>query len=432
MKTSFFGSIDQTGNIPQLQEKISETFALLTGVMMIFLGISDYMVGLGSFIILIKFIFSLPFLIGYWVMRRYHYYESTIHWMLAFGFIAICLNFFNNEGFKGPTIYTIFIFILAITILTSGRMKYFWLIVAFLIYSTLFYGEVKGWFTIKPHYTSVENLFWDHWVTLLWTGLFVFFGVNIFVTKNRFQNEALNKIQLEKDKALAELESLNVKKNQLLAVLSHDLRSPIGTLSETLELAEKDFLDKNELDLIFSDLKSQSFHLNKVLNNTLEWVLAELEDRDLEISEVKPSELLEEMKKIMLVQAERKRQIILTSVVGEDNPIAIELNEIKIILKNLLDNAIKFSPVGATIEFKSIRLGNDLRWEVINEWPDNQESLSYDLFEFKVKTSFGTVREKGSGLGLPLCKKIADKLEMRLGFEPIDRHILFYLTRKIN
>ena len=432
MNFRFFTAPTQPGNLQQLHHRISEAFALLTGVLMIFLGISDYVMGLNNFIVIAKLLFSLPFLIGFFLMRRYSHYQSTIHWMLAFGFIAISINFLNNEGYRGPTNYTIFIFIVAITILTRGKMMFFWIVIAYLTYSFLFYGEVKGWYTIDPQYVGPENLFWDHWVTLLWTGLFVFYGIYIFVNQNRQQNEALNQIQMEKDIALAELEALNIKKNQLLAVLSHDLRSPIGTLSETLELAEKDFLDKNELNLIFSDLKSQSFHLNKVLNNTLEWVLAELEDRDSEISEVKPSELLEEMKKTMQAQADRKRQEILTEVSGEDHAIAIELNEVKIILKNLLDNAIKFSALGATIKLKSSRSGNDLRWEVINEWPTNQNPINQDLFEFKVKTSFGTRREKGSGLGLPLCKKIADKLEMRLGFETYDGHILFYLSRKIN
>lgn len=432
MSFKFFGPFDQPGNLQQLQHRISEAFALLTGVLMIFLGVSDFAVGLSHFIVFAKLAFSLPFLIGYWVMRRYKSYDPVIHWMLAFGLFAICVNFFNNEGYKGPTTYTFFIFIVAITILTRGKMMYFWLITAHLIYSLLFYGEVVGWYIIDPQYINSENLFWDHWVTLLWTGLFVFFGIYIFVSKSRQQNEALKQIQKEKDLALAELESLNVKKNQLLAVLSHDLRSPIGTLSQTLELAEKDYLEKDELELIFSDLKSQSFHLNKVLNNTLDWVLAELEDRQPEITAIKPSDLLSEMKKIMQVQASRKQQEIITIEHGIDSPVAIELNEIKIILKNLLDNAIKFSPVGSKIDLISKRMDNDLRWEVKNEWQDREELIDHDLFEFKVKTSFGTEREKGTGLGLPLCKKMAEKLEMKLGFETYNSHIIFFLSRKIS
>jgi two-component system, sensor histidine kinase and response regulator len=432
MNSRFFGSIEQPGDLQQLQHRILEAFALLTGVLMIFLGISDYLVGLSKFIVVAKLIFSLPFLLGFVMMRRYGFYQSTVHWMLIFGFIAIAINYLNNEGYKGPTTYTIFIFIVAITILIKGKVMYFWLIFAFLLYSTLFYGEVRGWYTIEPQYRDAENLFWDHWVTLLWTGMFVFFGIYIFVSKNRQQNESLKQIQKEKDIALAELESLNLKKNQLLAVLSHDLRSPIGTLSQTLELAEQDSFEKNELELIFSDLKSQSFHLNKVLNNTLEWVLAELEDKESELTTTKPSDLLLEMKKIMQVQASRKQQQIVTIEHGIDSPVALELNEIKIILKNLLDNAIKFSPVGSKIDLISTRVGDDLRWEVKNEWQESEPLINHNLFEFKVKTSFGTEREKGTGLGLPLCKKIADKLEMKLGVETVNGHIVFFLSRKIS
>ena len=214
MNFKFFGSIEQPGNLQQLQHRISEAFALLTGFLMIFLGVSDFFVGLSFFVVVAKLSFSIPFLVGYWVMKRYKSFDPVIHWMLAFGFFAISVNFFNNEGYKGPTTYTIFIFIVAITMLTRGKMMYFWLVIAYLIFSLLFYGEVKGWYTIEQQYINSENLFWDHWVTLLWTGLFVFFSIYIFVNQNRIQNEALNQIQQEKDVALAELESLNVKKNQ--------------------------------------------------------------------------------------------------------------------------------------------------------------------------------------------------------------------------
>ena len=65
MNSRFFGSIDQPGNLQQLQHRILEAFALLTGVLMIFLGISDYLVGLSRFIVLAKLIFW-PMTEGRW------------------------------------------------------------------------------------------------------------------------------------------------------------------------------------------------------------------------------------------------------------------------------------------------------------------------------------------------------------------------------
>jgi signal transduction histidine kinase len=429
----FFGAQGEENDLDQLQDNISLVFAFLAGILMIFLGFSDLMVGLDSIIVQAKFLYSIPYLAGYWIMRKYGFHQAVIQFLIFIGLILASINYFYNEGYQGPTFYTIFIFVVGIGILIRGWQKIAWMLFAFILYSALFYGEINEWFIVTRYYTGLENLYYDHLVTIWWTGLFSFLGIHIFLKNYRAQNNRIKLIQLERELALQELDSLNTKKNQLIALLSHDLKNPIGMLGQTLDLVDKDAFEEGELELILRNLRNQSYHLSGMLNNTLNWVLAELEDKEPEMESVSLYQLTNEMKDGMTIQAVAKKQTIESDIIGEDQILEIEGSEIRIILKNFLDNAIKFTPVGGAIEIDLISTENQISWNIKNEGKPIPQDEQATLFDFKVKTTFGTMREKGTGIGLPLCKKIADKMEMELGFSRTDDgKNSFFLTKRLN
>jgi two-component system, sensor histidine kinase and response regulator len=424
-----FGTSDLGNNLNELQNRISLIFSFFAGILMIILGLSDWIMELDPLIIKAKLAYSIPFLAGFWVMRKYGHHQKIVQFLIFIGLILVSFNYTYNDGIKGPTFYTVFIFVVVIAILIKERLKLAWMLFSLVVYSVLFIAEVYGWIDVQLHYNEIQNLFWDHLVTIWWTGIFTFLGINVFIKNYRAQNKHLELIQAEKEFALQELAALNAKKNQLIALLSHDLKSPIGTLSTTLELVEKGDLEKDELEVVFKELKLQSFHLNKVLSNTLSWVMTEMDMTDFEMEKIQLGELNEEMKETMEGQAFRKNQTIETSLFGADQIMELETNEIKIILKNLLDNAIKFSPAGSVIDLNLYVTEKYLRWEVENIGKAIPKEKERDLFNFKVKTSYGTQHEKGTGIGLPLCKKIADQLGMMLGHEDKEGKNVFFLQR---
>jgi Signal transduction histidine kinase len=433
VRFGFFDSEGVKGDLVKLQDKSAEIFALLAGVLMIVLGFSDFFIGLSSFIIIIKLSFAIPFLTGYWAMRRWGWHQQIIQVMLLLGLLIASINYPNNEGFRGPTLYTIFIFSAVTAILIRGWQRFFWLGFTFLLYSLLFYGEISGWYVVDSQYSSLENLFWDHWITILWCGLFVFLGIYVLLKNYSIQNAALLKVQKEKDEALKKLEDLNLKKNQLLALLSHDLKSPVAVLQSTLEMVDQGLFDQDEVNLILGDLKNQSVHLNRILNNTLGWVMAEMDGTKAQKSPINVHELTEEIVDAMRVPAHRKGQQIVLQKLGENMVCDLEVNEVKIILKNLLDNAVKFTPTGENIEVKAQVSKEKIEWRIFNPGHPIPENLHGDIFEFKVKSSLGTRSEKGTGLGLPLCKKIADQLELSLGFEvDSDAGNIFFLEKDLS
>ncbi|MEP0712971.1 MAG: HAMP domain-containing sensor histidine kinase, partial [Algoriphagus sp.] len=307
-----------------------------------------------------------------------------------------------------------------------------WFLLSFSIFFILFYAEAFGYLEVVHFYSTPEEVFVDHAVTILWISLFIFVLLHFFVKSYQNQNNILNSIKVRQDATLREVKMLNEQKNKLIAILSHDLKNPIGMLHTTLGLVEKDAFEPGEMEQILSNLKGQSFHLNKVLNNTLSWVMTELEDKPVQLHEISLMVLTHEMQTMMQVQAAEKNQKVEVSFEGEDQNISLEINEIKIILKNLLDNAIKFSPLNSVINL-DLKVSKDkLSWTVRNQGALISALDQKDLFAFRARTSYGTKKEKGTGVGLPLCKRIADKIRFELTYSSTnDKQNSFTLTKKL-
>lgn len=425
-------SEENVTDLGYIQRQIAKIFALLTFFLLLILGFSDFILGMSPVIYLSKIPLSLPFIISYYLVSKYDKSQLIVNVLLIVAHVIICINFLYNDGNDGPTIYAFFLMLVVSSLLIQGWLKLVWYIGSLSMFFILFYGEVKGVITVEHYYKGVENQFFDHTLAILWISAFVFTVLHFFTKSYRNQNQLLRTIKERQDRSLEEVKMLNDQKNRLIALLSHDLKNPIGMLHTTLGLIEKDAFEPGEMEQILYNLKGQSYHLNKVLNNTLSWVMTELEDTPIQLHEISLSELTQEMKDMMAMQAQEKNQTIDFSIEGQDRSISLEINEIKIILKNLIDNAIKFAPVGSAINLKLKIKEDKLSWLICNQGATISPADQKNLFVFRARTSYGTKKEKGTGVGLPLCKRIADKINFDLIYSSSSEYKnCFTLCRKL-
>ncbi len=406
-------------------------FALLAFILLLLLGLTDVLLGMSPVIVWVKVVISLPFLAAYFLVSKYGRPQLALNILLIFAHIVICFNFLYNDGNDGPTIYAFFLMVVVSSLLIRGWPKVMWFVGSLSMFFLLFFAELQGYLAIEHFYEGPQNQFIDHAVTILWISVFVFSVLHFFTKSYRNQTQLLNEIKLRQEQTLDEVKMLNDQKTRLIALLSHDLKTPIGMLNTTLGLVDKEVFEQGEIEQILRNLKGQSFHLNKVLNNTLSWVMTELEDKPVQLHQISLTELTEEMKEMMEVQAIEKKQTIEVLIEGEDRNISIEINEIRIILKNLLDNAIKFSALNSTIEL-SLKIEEDkLSWIVENQGAIISPLEQKNLFVFRARTSYGTKKEKGTGVGLPLCKRIADKINFDLNYSSSNGKNCFILTKNL-
>ena len=198
-------------------------------------------------------------------------------------------------------------------------------------------------------------------------------------------------------------------KRELVANISHELRTPIATaqlLIETLLNGAAD--DPDARDAFLTQLHEQVAHLNELVQHSLH--LATLEagrsPRDAAVP-VSPSELVETSVRRMLSSAERLHLAIVHEIEPELPLVIVEPEQFRTVFTNLLHNAVKWSPTDGTITVRVRRDAGDVRFEVQDYGQGVSAEALPRLFERFYKGDEARTGS-GTGLGLAIAKHIVE------------------------
>ncbi|MCX7908027.1 MAG: ATP-binding protein [Ignavibacteria bacterium] len=222
--------------------------------------------------------------------------------------------------------------------------------------------------------------------------------------------EHRKKVEEELRKSEQKLRELNATKDKFFSIIAHDLKNPIGAFKNVLELLYKNFDDfsKDELLQFIEPLRESSIQLFSLLENLLLWSRSQTGSINIQPSEFNLSELIKQNISLLSLQADNKK-IKLEAEVPQRLTVFADLNTITTVLRNLISNAIKFTNPGG--EVKVIAKIKENFAEICvqdNGVGMNQDTLS-KLFRIDVHhTALGTAKEKGTGLGLIICKEFVE------------------------
>ncbi|MFV0573224.1 MAG: ATP-binding protein [Xanthomarina gelatinilytica] len=213
------------------------------------------------------------------------------------------------------------------------------------------------------------------------------------------QNEAI----LEQTK---HLEDINKVKDKLFSIVSHDLKDSLTSIKGFIDLLKDGSLTQEEFKTLIPELSENANNASLLLFNLLNWSKSQMQS-------LEPSPCLFDLQEVfadkmnLLEQKLEKKGIILRDKTLRDFVYA-DKSMVEIIIQNLLTNAIKFSKKGDTITIanqisngKSIISISDTGVGISKE---NQQKL----FKNSSFTTIGTQNEKGTGLGLTICKELVD------------------------
>ena len=232
---------------------------------------------------------------------------------------------------------------------------------------------------------------------------------------NQVLQEANDKVQLQN----VALQDLNATKDKFFSIISHDLRGPLNSLTSFsgLLINHTDSLSKEEIKMLAQDLDKSLKNLFALLENLLEWSRSQTGQIEFRSDKFDLATLLEENKELLKAQANNKK-ITIENTCHQEQPIYAHRNSVNTVVRNLISNAIKFTPEGGTITL-GIKPQQD---HVVVSIADNGVGMSKDivakLFRIDTKhTTKGTANEKGTGLGLILCKEFIEKNGGRIWVE---------------
>ena len=233
-----------------------------------------------------------------------------------------------------------------------------------------------------------------------------------YITKpfNREELLARVKTHLNIQKQRSELRALNATKDKFFSIIAHDLKSPFNQLLGLSELIESYAAKSNDVEIKkMAGLINESAKNGKdLLENLLDWSRTQTGTLSFQLKEIELSALTIEMINMVRHFAVQK-SISMDSHVPEGTIVEADENMLKTILRNLLTNAIKFTRNGGRIQVCSKSENNHVRITVEDNGIGIKKDVIPKLFLIEQNpTTKGTREEKGSGLGLILCKEFVD------------------------
>lgn len=207
------------------------------------------------------------------------------------------------------------------------------------------------------------------------------------------------------------LKQLNTTKDKLFSIIGHDLREPIGTLKPLLDILLKssDLSDTENVKKVLRMIQKSSSAAYNLMENILAWARSQLNEITYSPEEIKLDKLVNRTLDLFTESLQNKN-ITLEVAISNDTVLKADKNMLMTVFRNLISNAIKFTPSGSSIHISS-SINNGYHLIKVK---DNGVGMDADriqkLFQKTEYTStYGTNGEKGNGIGLLLCKDFIER-----------------------
>jgi len=222
----------------------------------------------------------------------------------------------------------------------------------------------------------------------------------------------LKELHLKLSESEKKLYDCKKAKDKLFSIISHDIRGPIGSVYQFLKYISVNYKNFSPDDIIevLTGMKNSTKVVFDTLDNLFLWARIQSNRMDYEPEKLNLVEFLLESKNFFQKQADNK-ELKINILISPGIAIFADKESFMILVKNLISNSIKFSHKGGNIDIKSEL--NEKNKKVIIKFIDYGTGISEKilnlLFSVERKVSApGTAGEKGSGLGLLLCKELVE------------------------
>jgi signal transduction histidine kinase len=221
-------------------------------------------------------------------------------------------------------------------------------------------------------------------------------------------NTLLEKKLKEQSKKMSEVVATNAK---FLSIIAHDLRSPFSSIIGVLELLKDSFHEYNEkeIDKYLRMASNSANGMLALLDNLLSWTAAQNKAAHINPVKIELHELMVEEIDNMITTATHKL-ITINQDIASGILVSADLQMVKTIIRNLLNNAIKYSFIGGEIEIKAKREKEFVEITIEDHGIGITNKAKKELLKRdEIHSTRGTNNENGTGLGLILCKDFVEK-----------------------
>ncbi len=206
-----------------------------------------------------------------------------------------------------------------------------------------------------------------------------------------------------------ELNDANKVKDKIFSIVAHDLRSPLRNINSILDMYKEGDVSEREAGDLMHSLSNKVRETADMIDNLLNWAKTQINNTEPYIEEINLLTLIESKVQKFSLNAQEK-EISFEVQIAKDLNVKCDIEMLRIILRNLISNAIKFSPVKGCIVLSASVKDNQA---IVCVEDSGVGIVNDDIEKIFSKTNhistYGTNNEKGTGIGLQLCQDLLEK-----------------------
>lgn len=207
-----------------------------------------------------------------------------------------------------------------------------------------------------------------------------------------------------------ELRQIIATKDKFFSIISHDLKGPFTAILGFSQILSKDSdqLTNEQIANYSSDLYKTASNQYRLLENLLDWARIQTNRMEFNPENICAGDEINSIIEILNSVADQKKIKIISSI-DKDLLIKTDKNMFHTVMRNLINNSIKYSNSGSDINISGIQNLNETEFNVSDNGVGIDEKTLSNLFKIDKTSSLpGTAKEKGTGLGLALCKEMIE------------------------
>jgi two-component system sensor histidine kinase/response regulator len=323
----------------------------------------------------------------------------------------LILIYLYNGGLSGNMLLLSTISLFLVLLITPQKQGWIWLTAITVLAFGMLTLEYLDPTIVQQHYSSRTERFVDMGMTYLTITLILYAGLTVLRKSYEKQKEFA-------DLQTSKLSGLNDEKDKVLSILSKELNAPMLSVKRYLHVAQSTDVNPEERLEMEKELNRTLDDAQYLLHNVLLWARTQMDVSHVSLEPVRVTDLVQRVVGLFEPKA-LKKGIVITLDLGEEVTILADPKMLKVVLRNLVSNAIKFTNLEGEIGISiTVAAGN-----CIIAVKDNGIGLTKEkqavIFSLNIAPNYGTANEKGTGLGLVLSKDYIDRQGGKIWFKSI-------------
>lgn len=205
-----------------------------------------------------------------------------------------------------------------------------------------------------------------------------------------------------------QLEELNLLKNKLFSVISHDLKGPIYAQRTLFENIEKYDLPVEDIKPMVPEILKEMNATISLMDNLLQWSKSQMQSVEINMQYLDIGAIIKNVLKVLSLQAKTKG-VTINLFLTDEAPVFADKDMIELVIRNLVSNAIKFTDHNKEINIELLEEGNELKVRIADTGIGMSEETLAKISQNIFYSTKGTANEMGTGLGLMLCSEYLRK-----------------------